>query len=160
MKMIRTSISILGLALLLCTASFSISMTASAQTAAADPAEQKDAWQSRYRRLLQDSARLAYNAEISRENYARAQRRNYPRGGARQQFLVDAEAADKELVDVKKEIEKILLEARHEALPPNWRFQVEDEPIDRPSPASASDEDDSAADRAGRNPLYLDDDKN
>ncbi len=115
--------------------------------------EQKAQWQDRYRTLLRDAARLQYNAEISRENYARAQRRNYPRGGARRQFILDAEHAEKELVGVKEEIAQIFVDARRDAIPTVWLYEVDDEPITIAPPASASEEDDD--DRAGRNPLYL-----
>jgi len=115
---------------------------------------QKAKWQGRYRSLLQEAASLQDTAQNSRENYARAQRRNYPRGGARQQFILDAEAAEKELILVREKIEAVIVEARHAAIPPHWLYEVDDEPIAATPAASASEDPD---DRAGRNPLYLKD---
>ena len=160
-KMIRAIYSTLGLAIALCVIGLPIlaSTTAQAQ-AGAEPTleEQKADWQGRYRSLLQNEARLHHNAHMARENYARAQRRNYPRGGAREQFLIDADDAEKELVTVKEELAQLQLDARHEAIPKNWLYDVEEEPITSGPPASASrnaaaDQDD----REGRNPLYFED---
>jgi hypothetical protein len=115
---------------------------------------QKSTWQRHYRMLLHDQARLRDNAAKSRENYARARRRNYPRGGARQQFIVDAEEAERDLIKVEEETLKFLEQARRNALPRNWIFEVEDENIQAPAATAASERDDS---RDGRNPLYHDD---
>lgn len=119
-----------------------------------DPAlSHKDAWQSRYRRLLENQARLRDNAEKSRENYSRARRRNYPRGGARQQFIIDAEEAERDLAKVEEETMELLEQARRDALPRNWIFEVEDEDIQAPAATGQTERDDS--DDGGRNPLYL-----
>ncbi len=117
--------------------------------------EEKADWQGRYRRLLQRQARLRDNAAKSRENYARAQRRNYPRGGARQLFILDAEAAEAELVKVEAETEGLLEQARREALPRNWFYEVDDEGVQLPAAktSASADQNDS---REGRNPLYFD----
>jgi hypothetical protein len=163
-KMIRAIYSTLGLAIALCVIGLPIleSTTAQAQ-AGAEPTleEQKADWQGRYRSLLQNEARLHHNAQMARENYARAQRRNYPRGGAREQFLIDADDAEKELVTVKEELAQLQLDARHEAIPKNWLYDVEEEPITSGPPASASQnaaaDDDDQDDREGRNPLYFED---
>ena len=120
--------------------------------------DQKAQWQDRYRSLLRDAARFEDNAKNSRENYARARRRNYPRGGARQLFILEAEEAEKKLVLVKDEISQLIDSARRDAIPTNWRYEVEDEPITLAPPASAAEEyGNEDDDRAGRNPLYLDD---
>lgn len=119
--------------------------------------QQKDAWQNEYRSKLRKAAHLEYTIEVSRENYARAQRRNYPRGGARQQFLIEADKAEKELADLRDEIDGFLTDARRNAIPPHWRFAVEDENVTF-SPAATASEDDAGDDREGRNPLYLKDD--
>src|SRR6056297_2125210 len=58
---------------------------------------QKQYWQERYRMLLRNAALLERNARRSREDYAQAQRRNYPRGGARQRLLEQAAEAEAEL---------------------------------------------------------------
>ncbi len=119
--------------------------------------EQKAEWQQRYRRLLQGQQQLRAEAATSRENYARAKRRNYPRGGALQQFLIDAEKAESELVELEQETAEFLEQARGEAIPRNWFYEVDDEDIRAPSPvATRPDDREAADDRAGRNPLYLD----
>jgi hypothetical protein len=164
-NMIRTLVSTLGLAIALWVIGPLIftPCPAQAQTGAQPTLEeQKAEWQDRYRSLLHNQARLHHNAQIARENYARAQRRNYPRGGARRQFLVDADDAENELVTVKEEIAQIQIDARHASIPQNWLYDVEEEPITfGPPAASASsngdDEADDAYDRSGRNPLYLED---
>ena len=115
----------------------------------------KKNWQDRYRRLLQNQARLRDNAAKSRENYSRARRRNYPRGGARQQFILDADEAERDLVKVEAETMELLEQARRDALPRNWVYEVEDENIQAPA-ATASDPDEPDDSREGRNPLYLD----
>ena len=159
--MIRTALSTFGLAVALL--AFGLPLFISDVAVAQDEsalAQQKAEWQDRYRTLLRNQALLRSNIEISRENYARAQRRNYPRGGARQQFIIDAENAEKELVVVKEEIAQIAVDARHAGIPPNWLYEVEDEPLTAAPPASVSDDSDEKndeEDRAGRNPIYFED---
>jgi len=114
----------------------------------------KAEWQSNYRRLLIDVKLLQRNAEAARENYARAKRRNYPRGGAREQFLVDEKEAIKELADVQLEIEAITEKGHREGILPGWFAEVEDGPLEDPQPAAKAEEEE---DREGRNPLYFDD---
>jgi len=167
-KMIRTLVSTLGMAIALCVIGLPIltPSAAEAQTGAQPTLEeQKAEWQNRYRSLLQNQARLHHNAQMARENYARAQRRNYPRGGARQQFLIDADDAEKELVTVKEEIAQIHVDARHASIPQNWLYDVEEEPITMGPPAASATNNGSAdadaeEDRAGRNPLYFEDEDN
>lgn len=120
-------------------------------------------WQDRYRTLLHNQAVLTRNIEKLRGDYAQAQRRNYPRGGAREAFLEKAAEQADLLAEVERELETIFREARAQDVPPGWLYEVEDEPIDtstRPaSPAGdGRDDDDAGVDPAGRNPLYLDDD--
>jgi len=121
--------------------------------------DQKAEFQSRYRRLLRNEVVLQNNIAKTREDYAKAQRRNYPRGGARQQLLLQADQMEAELATVRQEIETLKLDARRQGVPPGWLYEVEDEevvpaaPSDSGSDAASDDE----ADRAGRNPLYLDD---
>jgi hypothetical protein len=126
--------------------------------------EQKGEWEGRYRNLLQNAARLERNAAAARENYTRAQKRNYPRGGARQQFLIDEQQAKDELANVRQQIEDLKLRARQEGVMPGWLYEVEDEDLSVPEPAAPDDWDpeaeaDEAYDREGRNPLYLEDDE-
>ena len=156
-NMIRTALSTFGLAVALL--AFGLPLLICDVALAQDESElaqQKTEWQDRYRTLLRNQALLRSNIAISQENYARAQRRNYPRGGARQQFLIDADNAEKELVVVKEEIAQISVDARHAGIPPNWLYEVEDEPLTAAPPASVSDEKNDEEDRAGRNPLYFD----
>jgi hypothetical protein len=116
---------------------------------------EKESWQADYRRLLSDAALLKRNATAARENYAQARRRNYPRGAAREQFMIDEDNAKKELVEVEAELDKFRRDARHRGVLPGWFYEVEDDPIEAPQPAAPSAED--VQDREGRNPLYLDD---
>jgi len=118
---------------------------------------EKEYWQDRYRRLRQNAARLERNAERARKAYALAQRRNYPRGGARQKLFQQIEDAETELESVRKEIEELPREARRAGALPGWLYEVEQEEVVIPEPA-APDSDDPAADAcAGRNPIYCED---
>ncbi|MAG34187.1 MAG: hypothetical protein CL908_25185 [Deltaproteobacteria bacterium] len=133
--------------------------SASAQTEQ-EVLDQRTFWQDHYRRLLTNRAILKDNAARSRKYYSQAQRRNYPRGGARQQFLLDAENAEKELAVVEQEIAQIFVDARTQEIPPGWLYEVEDEPITIPAAPDADAEAvEEAEDRAGRNPLYFKDDE-
>ncbi|HKK50241.1 MAG TPA: hypothetical protein VKA74_01575 [Myxococcota bacterium] len=134
--------------------------TARAQLATEEELQaQKQYWQERYRMLLRNAALLERNARRSREDYAQAQRRNYPRGGARQRLLAQAAEAEAELRTVREEIEALRVEARREGALPGWLYEVEDEEIVVPEPAAPDGSDSSSDERdAGRNPLYLDDD--
>jgi len=106
--------------------------------------------------LLRNAALLERNARRSREYYAQAQRRNYPRGGARQRLLAQAAEAEAELRTVREEIEALRVEARREGALPGWLYEVEDEEIVVPEPAAPDGSDSSSDERdAGRNPLYL-----
>jgi hypothetical protein len=157
--MVRSLVSTLGLATALCVIGLPTLMPSAAQAqTGAQPTEeeQKAKWQDDYRSLLQNEARLRHNGQMARENYARAQRRNYPRGGARQQFLIDADKADAELVQVKEEIAQLQTSARHESIPQSWFYEVEEEPITYGAPAASASNDDEDDD-GGRNPLYLKD---
>jgi len=135
----------------------SVPETASAQTQTEEEIQElRETWQNRYRTLLSDRARLTRNIAAAKENYARAHRRNYPRGGARQQFLIDADSAERELAATEREIAGIFTEARHENVPPGWLYQVEDEQIETSQPAALDESEEQ--DRAGRNPIYFKDD--
>ncbi len=123
-----------------------------------DHQNQKEYWQDRYRRLRQDAARLERNAERARKAYALAQRRNYPRGGARQKLFQQIEDAEAELESVRQEIAELPTEARRAGAMPGWLYEVEEEEVVIPEPAAADAIDaDETEDRAGRNPLYFDD---
>jgi len=116
--------------------------------------ETKAEWQGEYRRLLSDKALLQRNLEAARASYSKSRRRNYPRGAAREQFLIEADTAEKELVKVEAEIKKLKSDARREGILPGWLYEVEQGPLDAPRPAAPTEED--PQDRDGRNPLYLD----
>jgi len=158
-KMLRAIVSTLGLAIALYAISLPLLTPDDAQADTEQALlDQKAQWQDRYRSLLRDAAHFEQSAKKSRENYARARRRNYPRGGARQLFILEADEAEKKLVIVKDEIAQLIVDARRNAIPTNWRYEVEDEPVTLASPANASEDDgDGEDDRAGRNPLYFDD---
>ena len=148
----------LALALALCAASpFVVAPKAAAQILDEEALMAKrQEWQQRYRQLLRDRQLYTENIATAQKNYAQAQRRNYPRGGARQQFLVDAQEAESGLAETQKAIEALFVEARQNDVPPGWLAEVEDETItyEKPAAPGANDED-----RAGRNPLYFEDDE-
>lgn len=159
----RPRIATLSLAFglsLACVAGLSVPGARAQIASEAELQAQKDHWQERYRVLLREEARLELNARLSRDDYAQAQRRNYPRGGARQQLLAQAAAAEAELEKVRQEINAFRLEARRENVLPGWLFEVEDENIVIPRPAArdaSGPVESQDQDRGGRNPLYLDD---
>jgi len=179
--MTRAIVAMLGLALALGGIGLPLSVPSDAHAESdQELSDRKTAWQDNYRLLLHEAAMVEQDGKTARENYARARRRNYPRGGARQQYIINAEAAEQKLVTVKLEIEQLADNARRDAIPPHWLYQVEDEPISLSPPASVSSEeadsddddyddddwddedfDDEAEardredDRAGRNPLYF-----
>ena len=115
-------------------------------------------WQDRYRVLLQNQAILKDNVAKLRHAYAQAQRRNYPRGGARERFLTQADEQQKQLDQVERELETIFAEARQAEIPPGWLYEVDDEELDLSGAPAAADLDDGAEaddeDLEGRNPLY------
>lgn len=133
-------------------------MPASAQTEEELMAKREE-WQEKYRQLLRDRMRYTDNIAKSEHNYAQAQRRNYPRGGARQQFVLDAEEARKSLEQTEAAIEKLFVDARRASIPPGWLFEVDDETISYEQPAALDGSDADEALRQGRNPLYDSDDE-
>ncbi len=118
----------------------------------------RDEWQERYRWLLRDQARLKQNVANLERDYIMSQRRNYPRGANRERLIVEADVQRKELKGIETEIAGIYGEARVAGIPPGWLAEVEDE--DLTVPAAAAVDDEPEVDRAGRNPLYFDDDDN
>jgi len=118
-------------------------------------AETKSQFQAEYRRLLHNAELLRQNAANARENYSKSRARRYPRGAASRQFLIDAEEAERELVEVEAEIERFKTNGQREGALPRWFYEVEDEPLGVARPAAPADRD--PADLEGRNPLYLDD---
>lgn len=112
----------------------------------------RDHWQQKYRMLLRNRALLKDNVAKLEKDYAQAQRRNYPRGGARAALLEKAEEQREQLKQIEAELAAIYDDARAAEVPPGWLAEVEDEPIDLSQPAApdASDPDEDD----GRNPLY------
>lgn len=150
------TIAILGLSLALDGIGLSLFTSNTALAQGGDPAlDQKLEWQQRYRIMLKNQAILADNAEKLRKNYAQANRRNYPRGGERDKFLLDAAEAEADLVQLKQETAQLLVNARRNDLPRSWFYEVDDEEIQAPTPA-AKGQDEQDPSREGRNPLYLD----
>ena len=115
----------------------------------------KDTWQSKYRTLLRNRDILKRNIAGLEKDYAQAQRRNYPRGGARQAFLDKANEQRALLADIEEKIESIFREARMADVPPGWLYEIDDEVARSPMPAAKEPTNDR--DRDGRNPLYADD---
>ena len=115
-------------------------------------------WQDQYRVLLQNRSILQRNIERLEHDYAQAQRRNYPRGGARQRYRDLANEQRAELADVEQRIEAIFRDARASDVPPGWLYEVEDDVARNPMPAAKEPAAD-VADREGRNPLYAEDEE-
>ena len=115
----------------------------------------KDTWQSKYRTLLRTRDILKRNIAGLEKDYAQAQRRNYPRGGARQAFLDKANEQRALLAGIEEKIESIFREARMADVPPGWLYEIDDEIARSPMPAAKEPTDER--DRDGRNPLYADD---
>jgi hypothetical protein len=137
-------------------ASAAVSLPAAAETEEETLAK-REYWQDKYRVLLRNQAILKDNVTKLEHDYAQAQRRNYPRGGARNELILKATLQRQQLAQTEKEIASIFTEARTSDVPPGWLYEIEDEPIDTPRPASP----DTAGedDRAGRNPRFLDQDE-
>jgi hypothetical protein len=131
-----------------------------AGTASAESEEELAAkrthWQEKYRTLRYDKVRLETDIETLTNAYALAQRRNFPRGGARDKLVVQAAEAKKQLAETEEALASIHDEARRAGIPPGWLYEVETEPVESSQPASPGAGED-AEDRAGRNPLYFDD---
>lgn len=138
--------------------SVSTSLIATA-SAGQDVQAMRDFWQGKYRTLLRNRATLNSNLAQLKHDYGQAQRRNYPRGGARQALLEQARQAEQELAKVEGQIETIFTDARMQDVPPGWLYEVEDEKIEAFQPAAPGTAgDDGARADDGRNPLYSKDD--
>lgn len=135
----------------------------------------REYWESRYRELVADVARLRGVVERERELYADANRRNYRRGNKRHVHREAATKAAEELAKVEAQLATIEDDARRAGAPRGWLNQIEIELEDaaRHPAVSAGPGDDgrnpahlksrkgersdrNSADRnEGRNPLYL-----
>ena len=144
----------IAMALLFTTAATSLPAAAETEE---ETLAKREYWQTKYRVLLRNQAILKENVTKLEHDYAQAQRRNYPRGGARNELLLKATSQRQQLAQTAQEIASIFTEARTSNVPPGWLYEVEDEPIDTRRPASP----DTAGedDRAGRNPRFLAQDK-
>ena len=93
--------------------------------------EQKREWQSRYRALRLQVARLELTADLATKEYADANRRNYRRSGVRHFHRENALRARIEAERVRKELGQLKETARAAELPRSWFDEVDEEPIDR-----------------------------
>lgn len=121
----------------------------------------KTHWQSRYRNLLLDAARLRTIVERETELYADANRRNYRRGTKRHTHREAAAVAAQELVKVEAELATIEDDARRAGALPGWLYEVEFEMENgelRPEIAAGPDSEREQEPDDGRNPLYADED--
>ncbi len=101
---------------------------ASAQ--AEDPDALKAYWQTRYRDLRHEEARLVQTVKLATKEYADANRRTYRRSGVRHFHRTNANEAKKELADVRSRIESIYEEVVAAGGSMNWIYEVDDEGID------------------------------
>jgi septal ring factor EnvC (AmiA/AmiB activator) len=154
----RTASRALALfSLVLATGLASLTATASDEEALR---AKRDHWQDKYRALLYDQARLKDNLAKLRHDYAQAQRRNYPRGGAREALRTQAATTEQKLAKVERKLAQIFDQARAAEVPPGWLYQVDDDPIVLSNPASKDGGSEEAAqDLGGHNPLYFDNDR-
>ena len=116
----------------------------------------RNLWQERYRVALTNRVILQNNIDKLLHNYAQAQRRNYPRGGAREAFRTQADEQKALLEETEREIFSIQEEARAAGIPPGWLAEIEDEDLTAPAAPSGDDESDEI-DREGRNPRFFED---
>lgn len=136
---------------------------ASSLASAAEPGDAegqlKEEWQLKYRNLLHDLARTKRNAAAGRKAYMKANRRNYPRGEARERILSDTEEAERMIGVLEARVEDLKVDARQAGVRPGWLFDVEQEDFSRPLPAAkATDDEADPRDREGRNPRFFEDD--
>ena len=153
--------------------------------AASAQAEDLDAlktyWQSHYRDLRQQEARLIQTVELASKEYADANRRNYRRSGVRHFHRTNANEAKTQLAAVRTKIESIYEEVVAAGGSANWIYEVDDEGRDLEDAqglgvyedrgmfggkgayapggdAAAREGDQGEAAIDGRNPLYQGDD--
>lgn len=140
----------------------------------AEAQEKKEEWQSRYRGLRLQQARLEKTIDLATKEYADANRRSYRRSGVRHFHRANAQLAEKELEKIRVELEQIYDDARVEGIPLIWLYEVEDEKIDSSQVTGLGDyanesgflgsvdtDDDreetesEGSENAGRNPIHL-----
>ncbi len=153
----KTASLLLGLALAPALSICVVSERASAETEE-EALAKKAEWQDRYRVLRNNAFRMRENAKKLQRAYGLAQHANYPRGGAREEFRLQVEKAERDADDYSAQIEAFQEDARRNEIPPGWLAEVEDEPVDPGLPADQDESDPEADyDREGRNPIYFDD---
>lgn len=136
-----------------------VSEPASAETEE-EALAKKAEWQDRYRVLRTNAFRMRENAKKLRRAYGLAQHANYPRGGAREEFRLQVEQAERDADDFSAQIEAFHEDALRNEIPPGWLAEVEDEPIDPGLPADQDESDpEPDDDREGRNPIHFDDEE-
>lgn len=120
----------------------------------------KSEWQDRYRVLRNNAARMRDNAIKLRKAYSLSQHANYPRGGARLRFKDQVLEAERKADEYEVQLASFVDEARAHEIPPGWIYEVDDEPVDRGTPAAAGDDGPTHEINApdGRNPIYFDED--
>jgi len=143
-------------AVFLATAIACVAATTASAESEEELAAKRTLWQEKYRTLRHDKVRLQTDIATLTNAYALAQRRNYPRGGARDEIRIQAAEATKLLAETEEGLASIHDEARRAGVPAGWLYEVEEEPIELGQPASMGDGEE-AEDRAGRNPLYFED---
>lgn len=90
----------------------------------------KARWQSRYRKLRLEEARLAETVKLATKEYADANRRSYRRSGVRHFHRTNANEAQKELETVRAKLDSIFSDVVAAGGSVNWLYEVDDEPID------------------------------
>ncbi len=157
-----TRIAALAMALSLVTPAALLFQSTTATAAEPDDPEGmlKEEWQRKYRNLLRDLARTQRNAEAGRKAYMKANRRNYPRGEARERILRDTEEAERMIGVLEGQVDQFQIDAREAGVRPGWLFDVEQEDFSKPMPAAkaSNEDDDEVQDREGRNPRFFEDD--
>ena len=86
---------------------------------------QKEFWQARYTKLLDDADMLRETIERERELYADANRRNYRRGNKRHRHRTAMLEAEAKLEVVERELAALPDEARRAGALPGWLYEVE-----------------------------------
>ena len=131
---------------------------ATAETEDEDAAKKAE-WQDRYRTLRNNAARMRDNASKLRRAYKLSQHSNYPRGGARLSFKQQVEDTERKAEEFESKLASFHDEARENQIPPGWIFEVDDEPVDLGTPASAGEDEETHAVQApeGRNPAFYGD---
>lgn len=141
----------------------------------------KTYWQSRYRDLRGQEARLIQTVKLATKEYADSNRRSYRRSGVRHFHRTNANEAKAELAKVRTQIESIYEEVVAAGGSINWIYEVDDEGQDvedaqglgvyedqgmfggkgayaPPGDAAEREGDQGEAAIDGRNPLYHGDD--